>query len=99
MDKEVVTVQATLGIGGRHGLSAPVVVDRHWAQTLGLHNVRGARRVGSFYQLPRSQYLKVVAAHSDAEIVDGLKWTDSDDRAVAELLETAESEAPCIECK
>jgi hypothetical protein len=44
-------------------LSAYVIVDRAWAQALGVPGLRGAHRVGKFYRLPRAEYRMLVAAH------------------------------------
>jgi hypothetical protein len=54
-------------------LSAYVIVDRPWAQALGVPGLRGAQRVGKFYRLPRAEYRMLVAAHFDADIPSGLK--------------------------
>jgi hypothetical protein len=40
--------------------SSTVMVDRAWAQTLGLNGLSGARRVGNFYRLPRVTYLRAL---------------------------------------
>jgi len=45
--------------------SSTVMVDRAWAQSLGLNQVAGARRVGNFYRLPRVAYLRALQAMSD----------------------------------
>lgn len=45
--------------------SSTVMVDRAWAQTLGLNGLNGARRVGSFYRLPRVAYLRALQTMRD----------------------------------
>ncbi|MDQ4148474.1 MAG: hypothetical protein M3164_00515 [Actinomycetota bacterium] len=99
-------MQATTLTGNRHHLDGLVKVDRTWGRTIGAHQARGARRVGNFYQVPRSEYVRLMAtaarspqfAHPRQERTQEpcLEWTDSDDRAVAQLLkESARQEAPC----
>jgi hypothetical protein len=44
--------------------SSTVMVDRAWAQTLGLNGLNGARRVGNFYRLPRVAYLRALRDQS-----------------------------------
>lgn len=48
--------------------SSTVMVDRAWAQSLGLNQVAGARRVGNFYRLPRVAYLRALQAMRDQSI-------------------------------
>lgn len=45
-----------------------VMVDRAWAQSLGLNQISGARRVGNFYRLPRTAYLKAVGTGECGEV-------------------------------
>lgn len=45
--------------------SSTVMVDRAWAQTLGLNGLSGARRVGNFYRLPRVAYLRALQTMRD----------------------------------
>lgn len=45
--------------------SSTVMVDRAWAQSLGLNQVSGARRVGNFYRLPRVAYLRALQTMRD----------------------------------
>lgn len=45
--------------------SSTVMVDRAWAQTLGLNGLNGARRVGNFYRLPRVAYLRALQTMRD----------------------------------
>lgn len=45
--------------------SSTVMVDRAWAQTLGLNELSGARRVGNFYRLPRMAYLRALQTMRD----------------------------------
>lgn len=40
--------------------SSTVMVDRAWAQSLGLNEIGSARRVGNFYRLPRVAYLRAL---------------------------------------
>lgn len=40
--------------------SSTVMVDRTWAQTLGLNEIDSARRAGNFYRLPRVAYLRAL---------------------------------------
>lgn len=50
--------------------NSTVMVDRAWAQNLGLSQARGARRVGNFYRLPRVQYLKALQTMRDQAAVE-----------------------------
>jgi hypothetical protein len=88
-------MEATLSIGGRHVLSAPVMVDRAWAQSLGIPGAKGARRVGDFYRVPRAEYLRLMKAQADPETSPCFRWTEGDDRALAEFLESDLQDAPC----
>ncbi len=88
-------MEATMSIGGRHAIGAPVMVDRAWAQTLGIPGAKGARRVGNFYRVPRAEYLRLVKTQADPETSPCFSWTESDDQAVAEFLEGAIQDAPC----
>jgi hypothetical protein len=88
-------MEATLSVGGRHALGVPVMVDRAWAQSLGVPGSKGARRVGNFYRVPRAEYLRLVKAQADPETSPCFTWTESDDRAVAELLDRTREDAPC----
>ncbi len=45
--------------------NATVMVDRAWAHNLGLSQTPGARRVGSFYRLPRVAYLRALQTMRD----------------------------------
>lgn len=45
--------------------SSTVMVDRTWAQALGLNGLNGARRVGNFYRLPRVAYLRALQTMRD----------------------------------
>ncbi len=45
--------------------SSTVMVDRAWAQTLGISGINGARRVGNFYRLPRVAYLRALQTMRD----------------------------------
>ncbi len=45
--------------------SSTVMVDRAWAQTLGLNGLNSARRVGNFYRLPRVAYLRAIQTMRD----------------------------------
>lgn len=79
----------------RHKLDGSVLVDRAWARRLGAHLAKGARRVGSFYRLPRMEYLRLLEAtansamQSQANVHPALRWTRTDDLAVANMLEEA----------
>ncbi len=76
-------MEATISIGGRHVLGAPVVVDRAWAHTLGIPGAKGVQRVGNFYRVPRAEYLRLVKIQADAETSPCFRWTESDDQAAA----------------
>jgi hypothetical protein len=76
-------MEATISIGGRRALGASVVVDRAWAQTLGMPGARGAQRVGNFYRVPRTEYLRLLKTQADREISPCLRSTASDDQAAA----------------
>lgn len=45
--------------------SSTVMVDRAWAQTLGLNKIDSARRAGNFYRLPRVAYLRALQQMRD----------------------------------
>lgn len=45
-----------------------VLVDRAWAQNLGLNQISGAQRVGNFYRLPRNAYLRAVGPGECGEV-------------------------------
>jgi hypothetical protein len=108
--EEEVSKMATATTTGsiRHKLSGSVMVDRNWGGTIGASHARGAQRVGNFYRLPKSEYVRLMAAsarshefahHSLNPANDPcLDWTESDDLAVAELLERATGEkSPCLD--
>ena len=93
----------------RQRFGGTVLVDRAWAREIGASQARGARRVGNFYRLPRSQYVRLLdgastGARSYQVANDQLRWTRSDDVAVAELLEEAAQQAEtsrdseCVGC-
>ena len=96
----------------RHRLDGSVLVDRAWARRLGAHQAKGARRVGSFYRLPRAQYVRLLEATANgsmhANVHPALRWTSNDDLAVANMLaEAAQTdsrqastleESECIGC-
>lgn len=42
--------------------NSTVMVDRAWADSLGLNRAPGARRVGNFYRLSRLEYLRALRA-------------------------------------
>ncbi|HEX2054726.1 MAG TPA: hypothetical protein VHJ78_13515 [Actinomycetota bacterium] len=82
----------------RHKLDGMVMVDRDWARQLGAHLAKGARRVGNFYRLPRIQYLRLLEATANSAVTQpaavhpALRWTASDDLAVANMLQEAAQE-------
>lgn len=80
----------------RHRLEGTVLVDRTWARKIGASQAKGARRVGSFYRLPRAEYVRLITpSYADHE----LAWTHTDDAAVAELLEdAAQQDSECVGC-
>lgn len=89
----------------RHRLDGSVMVDRAWAGRLGAHRARGARRVGNFYRLPRVEYLRLIEAtangngHSQPNVHPSLRWTSTDDLAVANMIEEAvQQESECVNC-
>jgi hypothetical protein len=89
----------------RHRLEGTVLVDRAWAREIGASQAKGARRVGNFYRLPRAEYVRLLNGARSYQVVgDQLKWTRSDDVAVAELLEEAAQQAEqaqdseCVGC-
>ena len=91
-------METTIGIGtGRQRLEGPVMVDRAWGRTLGAHQAKGARRVGNFYRLPRSEYMSLVRAQAKLNPEDSLcfDWTANDDEAVSALLASVRQESPC----
>ena len=88
-------MEATLSIGGRHSISRPVMLDRVWARAIGADRAKGARRVGSFYRLPRAEYLRLMEAQGTDP---SLRWTASDDRALDDLLKKASEEESCVGC-
>jgi hypothetical protein len=45
--------------------NSTVMVDREWAQALGLNGLGSARRVGNFYRLPRVAYLRALQTMRD----------------------------------
>lgn len=45
--------------------SSTVMVDKAWAQSLGLNQLNGVRRVGNFYRLPRVAYLRALQTVRD----------------------------------
>ena len=94
----------------RQRLEGTVLVDRAWAREIGASGARGARRVGNFYRLPRSQYVRLLdgastGARSYQVANDQMRWTRSDDVAVAELLEDAAlrteqaQDSECVGCR
>jgi hypothetical protein len=93
----------------RHRLEGTVLVDRAWAREIGASQAKGARRVGNFYRLPRAEYVRLLngasnGARSYQVVDDQMKWTRSDDVAVAELLREAAQQAEqaqdseCVGC-
>ena len=96
----------------RHRLDGSVLVDRAWARRLGAHQAKGARRVGSFYRLPRAQYMRLLEATANGSlhgnVHPALRWTSNDDLAVANMLEeaaqaefreeTIEQDSECVGC-
>lgn len=100
------TTVADIG-SARHRLDGSVMVDRNWGRRLGVHQARGARRVGSFYRLPRAEYVRLLEASangsaSQANVHPSLRWTPTDDLAVANMIEeaaqTVERDSECINC-
>lgn len=85
-----------IGSSVRHRLEGTVLVDRTWARQIGASQAKGARRVGSFYRLPRAEYVRLITpSYPDNE----LAWTHTDDAAVAELLgEAAQQDSECVGC-
>ncbi len=92
----------------RHKLAGSVMVDRAWGGTIGASQARGSQRVGSFFRLPKSEYVRLMAAaaRSNELAHQSLKpagepcldWTDADDRAVAEMIEQSAGEkSPCLD--
>ncbi|HVL51568.1 MAG TPA: hypothetical protein VM754_08730 [Actinomycetota bacterium] len=77
----------------RHRLDGSVLIDRAWARQLGAGLAKGARRVGNFYRLPRVEYLRLLEATASSANRPGvhpaLRWTSTDDLAVANMLEEA----------
>lgn len=94
----------------RPRLDGMVMVDRDWARQLGAHLATGARRVGNFYRLPRAQYVRLLeagahgAALQPAAVHPALRWTETDDLAVANMLAESTEEqvrrddSECVGC-
>lgn len=75
-------------------LGGSLMVDRDWAQVLGVDQFKGVRRVGNFYRIPRTQLLQLDA-------IPALEWTAQDDQAVAAMLAESDRQhgsEPCLNC-
>lgn len=113
---ETTIMETTIADSGsvRHRLDGSVLIGREWARRLGAHQAKGARRVGSFYRLPRIEYVRLLeatassAVQSQANVPPALRWTPTDDLAVANMLEEAqpqtaeqdsvEQDSECVVC-